>query len=464
MRPRKRTRQINQMIALVVFLVTLLVFGILHIILPDQDISVDEGRELQSFPKLTYEDLRSGELAPKMDGWYNDQFPFRDGLLSIGNAWRAVAYPNLNADGVAILPVQNLDVIGKPGTPDATDPADVPPETTPVETAPKATDPEATVPATTMPPTTTEPPKPPPLPAGNVDDRTQSLGVIILNNRIMERYYGTPSKLEAYGDRLSRLNQALPDTTTLYSLIVPTAIEIYGPDAYHAGYSSQKDCIDIVRTRLDSDIESVRALENLLLHRDEYLYFRTDHHWTMRGAYYAYVAFCESAGLTPVPMDQMEHYELEGTFLGSLYRLVKDQRFQKHADTTEGWRPNAEYTATAWDKGDMKSSYQIRLNDTRVKGAYSYLHFSGGDRALLKITTNHQSGRRIVMIKDSFGNAFTPLLANHFDEIYVIDPRYYERDLMTLIRDEDITDVLILNGMFSTSGKIYLDGFDAITP
>ena len=141
----------------------------------------------------------------------------------------------------------------------------------------------------------------------------------------------------------------------------------------------------------------------------------------------------------------------------------KTSRPKNNPDTTEGWRPVVDsYKATAWDKGSMESSYQIRLNDERIKGGNSYLHFSGGDRALLKIETSHTSGRKILIVKDSFGNAFVPYLANHYDEIYVVDPRYYVRSIKTLVKENGITDVLILNYMFGTSNATWLKGFDAI--
>ena len=291
---------------------------------------------------------------------------------------------------------------------------------------------------------------------------TTTKGLIIINNRAMERYYGNEERLKAYGERLNRLNEKLGSGTQLYSLIAPTAIELYAPDEHHSGYSSQKLCIGIVNDTLDPDIRAVQAYDKLLFHRDQYIYYRTDHHWTGLGAYYAYAAFCESAGFEAAGLEEMEHYQIEGTYLGSLYRVSKNAVLKDKPDTTEGWKPNAEYTATAWDNSEMTVTYKIRLNDERVKGGNSYLNFSGGDRALLKIETNHQSGRKILLVKDSFGNAFVPYLANHFDEIYVIDPRYYVRSMTDLIRREGITDVLILNYMFGTSNQTWLSGFDLI--
>jgi hypothetical protein len=246
-------------------------------------------------------------------------------------------------------------------------------------------------------------------------------------------------------------------------MVVPTAVELFAPDKYHSGYSSQKDCIEIINDTLNPDIKRVNAYDKLLQNRDKYIYFRTDHHWTGLGAYYAYVAHCESAGWTPVPLEQMEHYTLEGTYLGSLYRATKEDVLKNNPDTTEGWKPLVDsYKATAWDKGDMASSYHIRLNDERIVGDNSYLNYSGGDRALLKIVTSHTSGRKILVVKDSFGNAFVPYLANHYDEIYVVDPRYYRRSLKTLVSENAIGEVMILNYMFGTSNSTWLKRFDAI--
>jgi len=278
----------------------------------------------------------------------------------------------------------------------------------------------------------------------------------------MERYYGNEKNLLAYADRLNTLNGKLGPDTRLYSLIIPTAIELYAPDEYHEGYASQERCIGIIQDALDPDVTSVAAYNELLFHRDQYIYYRTDHHWTGLGAYYAYTAFCRAAGLEALSLEDMEHYQIEGTYLGSLYRVSKDERLKNNPDTTEGWKPRAEYTATAWDNSEMTVTYKIRLNDERSKGGNSYLNYSGGDRALLKIETDHRIGRKILVVKDSFGNAFVPYLANHFDEVYVIDPRYYVRSMRSLVKENGITDVLVMNYMFGTSNATWLKGFDLI--
>ena len=446
-----KRRQKNQTIVSLVFLVTLLVFGVLHMIIPEQEVSEDEGRLLSHFPKLSYADALTGEQAVKIEKWYNDQFPFRNLFIRSGKGFRALAYPNMNPDGMAIQLIPDEEGV-------IPDPEPEPePEPQPTDPPPSGTtDPSQTETG----PAPTDPPTPPPL--DPIDDIVSTKQPLFINKRAMERYYGNEDKLKAYAKRLNDLDTKLGSGVQLYSLIAPTAIELYAPDEHHSGYSSQIMCIGIVRDNLDANIKSVEAYEALLYHRDQYIYYRTDHHWTGLGAYYGYTAFCESAGLEPVALSDMEHYEIEGTYLGSLYRVSKNEMLQNNPDTTEGWRPNATYTATAWDNSEMTVTYQIRLNDERSKGSNSYLNFSGGDRALLKIVTDHSIGRKVLVIKDSFGNALVPYLANHFDEVYVVDPRYYVRSLNTLVKENGITDVLVLNYMFGTSNATWLSGFDLI--
>lgn len=446
----RRRRQSNQALLIVTFLVSLLVLGILHPLLPEKEISEDEGRRLKHFPKLSYADALTGQQAVKIEAWYNDQFPFRERFIAAGKRWRA-AYPNLNPDGLALFLVPDEEGVE---IPDQTEPE---PEPAPTGTEPPLPPDQ---PPTTAPEVTT-PPLPPP--QDPIDELVSTKLLLIINNRAMERYYGNESALKAYAGRLNALKDKLGPQTQLYSLIAPTAIELFAPEEHHSGFSSQIDCIGIVRDALDPAVRSVDAYQQLLYHRDQYIYYRTDHHWTGLGAYYAYRAFCESAGFQAAALEDMEHYQIEGTYLGSLYRVSKNQGLKDNPDTTEGWRPRVDYKATAWDNSEMTVTYPVRLNDERSKGANSYLNFSGGDRALLKIETENKSGRKLLVIKDSFGNAFVPYLVNHFDEVYVIDPRYYVRSVQNLVRENGITDLLVLNYMFGTSNQTWLQGFDLIT-
>jgi len=475
----RKTKQ-NQIILAVAFLAILSIMGVLHFILPGQDVSLEEGRLLHHFPSLSYKDAVNGKQAENIEDWYSDQFPFRDSLIKMGKQIQRIVYPNLNAGGLELVaishdlvpdevtpdaevdanrPTDNVQPDSSKDTPDSEEPGStgtISPEDDSDDTQPTGSAPEVTS------STSESDPDIPDVPQGEVE-QVSKVGVIIMDDRAMENYYGNEDRLKAYAERLNEMSKGWASELNFYSMVIPTAIELYAPEKYHSGYSSQQACIEIIQSDLVSQIKSVKVLEKLLAHRDEYIYFRTDHHWTGLGAYYGYVAFCEAAGWAPVPLASMEHYTIEGTFLGALYRTTKHPALADNPDTTEGWRPIVQdYTATAWDKGDMKSSYKIKLNNTESKGANSYLNYSGGDRALLKIETSNQSGRKIIVVKDSFGNALVPYLVNHYDEIYVVDPRYNINSMEVLAQENKITDLLVENYMFGTSNKSWLKGFDAI--
>ena len=72
------------------------------------------------------------------------------------------------------------------------------------------------------------------------------------------------------------------------------------------------------------------------------------------------------------------------------------------------------------------------------------------------------SGRKIALIKESYGNAFAPYLAYNYDEVHVIDFRYYEGNLKQYCQDNNITEVLFLNGIMSANTPLQLDSMDSL--
>ena len=140
-----RIRRENQAITIIVFVVILLAVGLLHLILPEKDVSVEEKRHLRRFPELNFQDAKTGEQSVKIEGWFSDQFPFRSTLIEVGKGWRKIAFPNLNKDGMQIIPIDH-DLTGE-DDPDETD-----------QPEPLVTDPTDPLPSQTDGPIETEPP------------------------------------------------------------------------------------------------------------------------------------------------------------------------------------------------------------------------------------------------------------------------------------------------------------------
>ncbi|MBS6396776.1 MAG: hypothetical protein KH452_06450 [Clostridiales bacterium] len=189
--------------------------------------------------------------------------------------------------------------------------------------------------------------------------------------------------------------------------------------------------------------------KNLSDHRDEYIYFRTDHHWTMLGAYYAYEAWAKEQGLAPLPLVHMEKRILRKDFYGTHYGKI---HYAKEPDQMEFYDPGTECEAV-YDLGesDVTGLYQ----EQHLKGEDAYRFFLDGNHPVVQIKTEQQGGH-LAVLKDSFANNLIPFLTAHYERITVIDPRYFRVDMGQWLQEQDVTEVLILAQ--DTTEAEYADG------
>ncbi|MDO5015371.1 MAG: DHHW family protein [Clostridia bacterium] len=284
--------------------------------------------------------------------------------------------------------------------------------------------------------------------------------ILVQGTRAMEIYYVSPKSLQRYAGTLNTFANKVPGVN-VYSIIAPTSVEFYGPSKYRTGSHSQIKGIQIASDAMNSKIKKVYVRDNLEKHKNEYLYFRTDHHWTARGAYYAYETFASSAGFSHVSLSSHQSGRLND-FVGSYYRYTKDDVLKKNPDYVEFFKPTTSTTATVYNDASMTGGYEIKVINDGVTASNKYLAFIGGDHALLKIKTNVSNGRKIVLIKESYGNAFAPFLCNNFSEVYVVDPRKFNSKLDTFVKNNNITDVVFLNYTFAMSNPTYMKGLTAM--
>ena len=176
-------------------------------------------------------------------------------------------------------------------------------------------------------------------------------------------------------------------------------------------------------------------------HKDEYIYYRTDHHWTTDGAYYAYCEIARRFGFDPLDITEFERVVLSEDFFGTVIARVNASA---SPDTIVGYEPKSEQTlAVDFNMGMKKSDtlYAPEKLDTRDKYAY----FLGGNDALVQIDTGLDNGRTLLLAKDSYANCLVPFLAAHFERIYVVDLRYFNFGLVEYAKTlENITDSLVL--------------------
>ena len=183
---------------------------------------------------------------------------------------------------------------------------------------------------------------------------------------------------------------------------------------------------------------SINAHEYLQEHKDEYIYYRTDHHWTTLGAYYGYLAFCESMGLTPVDIKTLESQTVHD-FYGTYYSKYKGTGIVPDIITYY----DIPISKNIVDGEEKVGLYDMEKVDTRDK----YAMFLYGNPPISVIHSNQNrdnKGEKLLVVKDSYANSLIPFLTYHYDEIYVVDLRYYNQSLNELVEDNNIDNIFLL--------------------
>ena len=271
---------------------------------------------------------------------------------------------------------------------------------------------------------------------------------MIHEGRAMQRFGRGAVGSSAYADALNTIHDTLGERATLYSIIVPTAQEFYCPDPPPPGRTAERPNIMATYALLAPGIRRVDAHAELAQHTDENLYFRTDVHWTGLAGYYAYRAFCAAAGLEPVALSALERSVVNPAWYGSLYRFRGDEELE--SDVVETLVPPARAELRAWSRRGIEHSASLFAASAR-----GYTVFLGGDHPIMRGRTTTQSGRRVILVKNSYGNAFAVHLVSHYEEVVFIDYRTFRGSLEDVLGESELpTDVLFMNGSLTSNSPV----------
>lgn len=222
-------------------------------------------------------------------------------------------------------------------------------------------------------------------------------------------------------------------------MLVPTASEILTNKlpAFASGYDQMSIIHKLEKMVPESCV--VNVTETLKSHNEEYIYYKTDHHWTTLGAYYAYVDWARSIGIEPLEQKDFNIKQVSKNFFGTIASKVNitvepDEMFVYE---TLG---NPKYTVEYNAMEETNSLYDYDALQTKDK----YSVYLRGNNALVKIKTEQNNGRKLLVIKDSYSHCFVPLLVDHFEEIQMIDFRYFNLPLSEFMEQNEFTDVLVL--------------------
>ncbi len=433
-------------ITVCLFAIFIIVPGVLFFILPKQKTSEIERRELEKLPEFSYQSLFSGQLTDDFSTYYSDNFIFRDFLVKTSFSIKDLR--GIRADGVKIYDSTSQNNQLKSNASLCID--------MPLTSLNKSFLDNITVSLGEKPLAVT-------IEQLNLKNKEEYADITkadlegekrgalyVIGDTALEIFYGNSTVAFDYATVINGFRNSLPQNVCVYNEVIPTHFEFGLPTKLRETVGTrQKPYIDTIYENLDSGVISVDGYTPINNHYNngEYLYFRSDHHWTALGAYYAYTAFAEAAGFTPTPLSDFETGKID-KFLGTFYSSY-DKALSENPDFVEYYLPFTPYEMQNYNKdgSSMGAGKVIYENISSVSNGY--LAFTGGDKPLSVIKTSNETGRSIIVFKESYGNAFIPFLLAHFDTIYVADIRSFPFETLSFIEDKGITDVLFLNNIMS---------------
>ncbi len=222
------------------------------------------------------------------------------------------------------------------------------------------------------------------------------------------------------------------------AMLVPTADNILTEKLPpFAGYFDQKSYVNQIETVEDALIDVSDMLD---AHRQEYIYYKTDHHWTTLGAYYAYTAWAAKMGFTPWAIEDFAVETLSEDFYGTLYSKIN---MAGEPDKIERFLPKKEIAYEVYYDNNEEAAdtlYEMKHLSTKNK----YAVFLDDNHPFIRIHTGNANARNLLLVKDSYANCFAPFAANHYENVYMIDLRYYRGSIEDIVTKYGITDMLVL--------------------
>lgn len=275
-------------------------------------------------------------------------------------------------------------------------------------------------------------------------------GLLVYNGVAYEQFFGDDDMAENYADVMSSVKKSLGDGITVYNVLIPTHCGVTLPDKFKDYVASQEDYLNKITSSYSVEgIIPVNTYDTLLHHRDEYIYFNTDHHWTGRAAYYAYADFCKTAGIDAIPLDSMTSKKIEG-YQGSLADSDIAGLDNLKEDYVEYFTVDKDIETMLYDDTG-EELYEYSLIHEYAEGVNAYGVFLGGDQPLIVSENADGNGKKIAVVKESYGNAFCPFIAYTYSETHMIDSRYAEFNLNSYLAEHDIDEVIFINNAMASA-------------
>ena len=439
------------------FFTVLFALGVIALILPLRPTeSMREKRRLAQFPEFTVKTLVSGDFFDGVSTWYSDTFPGRETWLDV-----ATALNDLHGITTNVVSYSQLNQPAPAET--------LPPIVLPTPTPSAEPDPSAE-PTPTPEPTPVPTPEPTPY-SEEIDTPTESLeswgGLGDNDEKVIHgaalQIGGAAFEKFQFNEGLTGLNANMVSRAAgiakeydvrFFDMPIPASVGILlSSDLLdRLGMDDQGKAIAYKFEKESDDVLKVNVFNTLIRHNSEYIYFRTDHHWTALGAYYAYEAFCRMADFEPVPLEEYTELDM-GNFLGSFYS-TSPQPAKLEEDRLYAYQPPGNIEMQVYNNGYTFPADLI-FDKSQASIFDKYVSFLGGDHTMTVLTNTDMpdDAPNCAVYKDSYGNPFVIYLTQHYHRVYALDFRKYDAmGMRSFIQAYHINDVILAESMSMSMG------------
>lgn len=307
-------------------------------------------------------------------------------------------------------------------------------------------------------------------------------GIILVDTgktvRAIEPYKANYENGTAYASIVNKYKRTFPNAN-VYCMIIPNAVAFYCPDTAKTWTDDELPAIRNILSRLSKDVKAVNIFDTLQAHVEEPIYSRTDHHWAPLGAFYAARHF---AGIANVDFKDLSEYEprVIHDYVGSMWTFSRDGAVKDAPEEFIYYVPrDSSFSATritykkvskrvgrkkrrrtiSWLTASEPESFSFFRNYEDGSSA-AYCVFMGGDTNTTSVVTQTKNGRRLLILKDSYGNALPSNLFSSFEEIHVVDCRYFLQNMIEFVKAHAITDILFANNLIHASAPKTVQAYE----
>lgn len=419
------------------------VFAVVFCALPRSTYSELEKRELRQFPPFSGQALSQGTFTAEVSNWFSDSEPFRDAFMTASmqfKSWMAIKPLGAKEAVTFHAPEPEPELTEeRPLEGEETDLLESAPETV------KAVRDQRDIQQFHN--------------DVNVNAKMENAGVIVMGSaptaRALMAFKNKNKGEKAFAKTVNNYQRLFAPAVQVYCMIIPTAVEYYCPENARSCTDPEFPLMKELYSLIDTMVQVVDLYMVMGEHLDEDIYLRTDHHWSPLGAYYAARQFAEVAGV-PVPdLSEFDRHTVEG-YVGSMYGFSKDINVKKSPEDFVYYTPKEGNYSTTYVKYQLDQDYKIVAEEPPHQGDFfvkvanpgaAYCVFMGSDARITQVCTWVDNHRRLLILKDSFGNAIPGYLFGSFEEIHVIDFRYFTHDLKAYVKEHGITDLLMVNNL-----------------